>query len=60
MTREIKGDFNPGFMIGHFVKDLKIALDEAKELKIISLPSLELAHRLYSLLRDEPGNPLFI
>ena len=29
--RMIKGDFEPGFYIKHFIKDMKIALDEAKQ-----------------------------
>ena len=29
--RVIKGDFNPGFMIKHFIKDMTIALDEAEK-----------------------------
>ena len=29
--RILKGDFNPGFYVKHFVKDMKIAIDVAKE-----------------------------
>lgn len=49
--RILNGDFNPGFFIKHFVKDMKIALDCASELKI-NLPGLDLAYRLYDLLKN--------
>jgi len=39
-------DFAPGFLVDHFVKDLRIALDEAKRLGL-SLPGVALAERLY-------------
>lgn len=44
--RIVKGDFNPGFFIKHFIKDMGIALDEAKRMKL-SLPGLSLAHQFY-------------
>lgn len=44
--RIVKGDFNPGFFIKHFVKDMGIALDEAKQMNL-SLPGLALAHQFY-------------
>lgn len=37
------------FFVKHFVKDLKIALDEAREMKL-SLPGLALVHQLYMSL----------
>jgi len=40
------GDFDPGFYIKHFVKDMGIALAEARRMQI-SLPGLALAHRFY-------------
>jgi 3-hydroxyisobutyrate dehydrogenase len=42
----INGDFKPGFFIKHFIKDMGIALDEAKRMKL-SLPGLALAHQFY-------------
>ena len=39
-------DFEPGFMVEHFVKDLGIALQEAELMKL-SLPGLALAKQLY-------------
>ena len=40
------GDFNPGFYIKHFVKDMGIALDEARRIRL-SLPGLALVHQFY-------------
>lgn len=39
-------DFNPGFFIKHFVKDMGIALDEAKRMKL-ALPGLALVNQFY-------------
>lgn len=50
--RVIKGDYSPGFFVKHFVKDLKIALDEAEKMSL-NLPMTELAHKLYSQLAEE-------
>jgi 3-hydroxyisobutyrate dehydrogenase len=44
--RIAKGDFEPGFYIKHFIKDMGIALEEAKRMGI-SLPGLSLAHQFY-------------
>jgi 3-hydroxyisobutyrate dehydrogenase len=55
--RILAGDFAPGFYVKHFVKDLRIALDEARTLGL-TLPGLELAERLYSLLQDSDGAEL--
>jgi len=44
--RIANGDFDPGFYIKHFVKDMGIALAEAKRMQI-SLPGLSLANRFY-------------
>jgi 3-hydroxyisobutyrate dehydrogenase len=42
----VHGDFEPGFMVEHFIKDLGIALEEAEQMKL-SLPGLALAKQLY-------------
>jgi 3-hydroxyisobutyrate dehydrogenase len=47
--RIIDGNFAPGFMVEHFIKDMGIALTEAKRLKI-ALPGLALANQLYVAL----------
>ncbi len=44
--RIAKGDFDPGFFIKHFIKDMGIALDEAKRMNL-ALPGLALAHQFY-------------
>ncbi|MGA2764906.1 MAG: NAD(P)-dependent oxidoreductase [Spirochaetia bacterium] len=44
--RIARGDFNPGFYIKHFVKDMGIALDEARRMNL-SLPGLALVNQLY-------------
>jgi 3-hydroxyisobutyrate dehydrogenase len=44
--RIVKGNFDPGFFIKHFVKDMGIALDEAKRMQL-ALPGLALAHQFY-------------
>ena len=49
LPRVIKGNFEPGFFVRHFLKDIRIALKEAKTLGI-RLPGLELAEELYEQL----------
>jgi 3-hydroxyisobutyrate dehydrogenase len=44
--RIAKGDFTPGFFIKHFVKDMGIALAEARRMKLC-LPGLALAQQFY-------------
>lgn len=44
--RIVAKDFDPGFFIKHFVKDMGIALTEAKRMNL-SLPGLALAHQFY-------------
>lgn len=55
--RIIGGDFAPGFFVKHFVKDLRIALDESRAMEL-RLPGLELAERLYSFLLEADGAEL--
>ena len=45
-TRMIAGNFDPGFFVEHFLKDMGIALAESKRMKI-ALPGLALAEQLY-------------
>jgi 3-hydroxyisobutyrate dehydrogenase len=44
--RIVRGDFNPGFFIKHFIKDMGIALDEARRMRL-ALPGLALASQFY-------------
>ncbi|WP_238905606.1 NAD(P)-dependent oxidoreductase [Clostridium sp. YIM B02506] len=54
--RMIKGDFEPGFYVKHFVKDMKIALEEAEDMGL-KLIGLELAKSLYDeLVEDKKEN----
>lgn len=46
VPRMLEGDFEPGFFIDHFVKDLGIAVREARGLGL-DLPGLALAERFY-------------
>ncbi|MBO0441490.1 NAD(P)-dependent oxidoreductase [Candidatus Enterococcus ikei] len=50
--RILKEDYSPGFFVKHFIKDLKIALDEAKKMKL-ELPSTKLAVELYEKLANK-------
>ena len=52
--RMLKGDFAPGFMVEHFIKDLEITLNEARRMNL-ALPGLALAHELYLALRAQGG-----
>jgi 3-hydroxyisobutyrate dehydrogenase len=47
--RLLKGDLEPGFKVDHFVKDLGIALAEARRMGL-SLPGTALAEQLYVAL----------
>jgi 3-hydroxyisobutyrate dehydrogenase len=47
--RMLKGDFEPGFLVEHFVKDMGIALAEARRMNL-SMPGLALAEQLYVAL----------
>jgi 3-hydroxyisobutyrate dehydrogenase len=52
--RILEGDLDSGFFVEHFVKDLRIAIDEATR-RDLDLPSLDLARRLYASLSDHGG-----
>jgi 3-hydroxyisobutyrate dehydrogenase len=44
--RIVRGDYEPGFLVEHFIKDMGIALQEAAAVSL-SLPGLALVHQLY-------------
>jgi 3-hydroxyisobutyrate dehydrogenase len=44
--RIIAGNFDPGFFVAHFIKDMGIALEEARRMNL-ALPGLALAEQLY-------------
>ncbi|MDY7009863.1 MAG: NAD(P)-dependent oxidoreductase [Planctomycetota bacterium] len=52
--RIVRRDFAPGFIVEHFIKDMGIALSEAKAMGL-SLPGLALVERLYRDLADAGG-----
>ncbi len=47
--RILKENYSPGFFVKHFIKDLKIALDEAEKMDL-TLPATKLAAELYEKL----------
>ena len=50
--RMIAGNYAPGFYIKHFIKDMGIALEAAKEMGLLT-PGLELSKSLYEELADK-------
>ena len=50
--RIMDNNFDPGFFVEHFIKDMGIALAEAKRMRL-SLPGLALAHQLYVALQAQ-------
>lgn len=50
--RILREDYTPGFFVKHFIKDLKIALDEAEKMDL-DLPSTKLAVELYEKLANK-------
>lgn len=52
VPRVLAGDFAPGFYVDHFVKDMGIALAEAKRMRL-ALPGLALAESLYVALQAQ-------
>lgn len=50
--RILKRNFEPGFMVDHFVKDMEIALTEADRMNL-TLPGLKLVHELYHAVQAQ-------
>lgn len=50
--RIMDNNFDPGFFVEHFIKDMGIALAEAKKMQL-ALPGLALAHQLYLALQAQ-------
>ena len=55
--RMVKRNFDPGFFVEHFIKDMGIALDEAKRMDLC-LPGLALAHQLYMAVKAQGNGKL--
>ena len=53
--RILKGDFKPGFFIHHFIKDMRLALEECEKMNI-KLPGLETTYEVYNELEEEVRN----
>ena len=53
--RILKNDFKPGFFVHHFIKDMRLALEECEKMSI-TLPGLEVAYKLYNELEEEVRN----
>ena len=48
--RMLERNFDPGFFVEHFIKDMEIALEEAKRMGL-SLPGLSLVQQLYQAVQ---------
>jgi len=46
----LRRNFDPGFFVEHFIKDMGIALEEAKRMELV-LPGLTLVHQLYQTVQ---------
>ena len=53
--RILKNDFKPGFFVHHFIKDMRLALEECEKMNI-TLPGLEVGYKLYNELEEEVRN----
>lgn len=50
--RMLKGDFDPGFFVKHYIKDMNIALEEASHVNL-TMPVLNEVHDMYQALNDQ-------
>lgn len=50
--RMVDGNYDPGFYVEHFIKDMGIALGEAESMGL-SLPGLALVHQLYVAVKAQ-------
>ena len=50
--RILRRNFNPGFLVDHFLKDMGIALDEAAQMGLV-LPGLALVQQLYLAVQSQ-------
>ena len=55
--RMLKRNFDPGFFVEHFVKDMSIALEEAQRANLC-LPGLSLVKQFYQALMAQGGSKL--
>ena len=57
--RIVQENFEPGFYIKHFIKDMKLALDECEKMNL-KLRGLELVYSIYEKLKNTPQENLGI
>lgn len=50
--RIVQNDYDPGFYVEHFIKDMGIALEEAAALDL-ALPGLAMVHQLYTAVKAQ-------
>jgi 3-hydroxyisobutyrate dehydrogenase len=50
--RAMKGDYDPGFFIDHFIKDLGLCLEECRRMRIV-LPGLTAAEQIYRAMQAQ-------
>ena len=50
--RMLQRNFDPGFLVDHFIKDMGLALDEARRMGIV-LPGLALVNQLYLAVKAQ-------
>jgi 3-hydroxyisobutyrate dehydrogenase len=50
--RIVNRNFEPGFYVEHFIKDMEIALEESRNMNL-SMPGLALVHQLYKALEAQ-------
>ncbi|MDR2488465.1 MAG: NAD(P)-dependent oxidoreductase [Desulfovibrio sp.] len=50
--RALKGDYDPGFFIDHFIKDLGLCLEECRRMGIV-LPGLTAAEQMYRAMQAQ-------
>jgi len=50
--RILKGDYEPGSFVHHFIKDMKLALEECEKMNI-KLPGLETTYKVYNELEEK-------
>lgn len=55
--RAVDGNYDPGFYVEHYIKDLGIALEECDRMEL-SLPCLSIVRQLYVSLKAQGGGRL--
>lgn len=55
--RMVAGNFDPGFYVEHYIKDLEICLEESARMEL-SLPCLAIVKQLYIALKAQGGGKM--